>query len=202
MFFSQSTGNKISHFNYATEEITNFDVPTPLAAPLGMIYHDNYLWYAELLGNKIARLDSSTGETTEYPLPLSLLGPAVVRVALSNPDRVCFTAFFGGGNGCLNVETGEITDYPNTGLLAAVSLPSENTKDLRYDDIIYYSTATENYVNILNTTSGDITKVVEPNSSAALPILPFYFDIGMNYGPGEAVWFTQATSNRVGRYAV
>lgn len=53
---------------------------------------------------------------------------------------------------------------------------------------IDYSTATQNFINILNITSGEITQIVEPNTILAEPIsLPFYFDIGMNYGPGNAV---------------
>ncbi|KAE9387039.1 soluble quino protein glucose dehydrogenase [Gymnopus androsaceus JB14] len=205
MFFSQTTANVISHFNYASEVFTIYPLPTPLSAPLGMIYFKDYLWFAELLGNKIGRLDPNDGSITEYPLTLSLLGPAVVRVALSNPDRVCFTAFLAGANGCLNINTGEIEVYPNTGLLPGLSLPSENTKDGRegYEDIIYYSTATQNYINILNATSGEILKIVEPYTLLAEPLsLPIYLDIGINYGPGEAVWFTQATANRVGRYCL
>lgn len=136
MYFSQTTANLISHFNYQTEEITNFAVPTLLAAPLGMNFFRGYLWYAELLGNKIARFDPITNQTKEYPLPISLLGPAVVRATFSNPDRVCFTAFLGGANGCIGVDSGKIDVYPNTGLTPALSLPAENTKDLRYNDII------------------------------------------------------------------
>ncbi|TID27262.1 NHL repeat-containing protein [Venturia nashicola] len=203
MYFSQTTANLISHFDYVTEDITSFAVPTPLAAPLGMVFFRGYLWYAELLGNKIARFDPVTNRTQEYPLPLSLLGPAVVRATFSDPDRVCFTAFLGGANGCIGADTGKIDVYPNTGLAPALSLPAENTRDLRYNDIVYYSTASQNYINILNLTSGSISKVTEPGTVLAEPIsLPFYFDIGMNYGPGNAVWFTEATTNRVGRYQV
>ncbi|QDS72785.1 hypothetical protein FKW77_005458 [Venturia effusa] len=174
MYFSQTTANLISHFDYATEEITNFAVPTPLAAPLGMVFFRGYLWYAELLGNKIARFDPITNTTKEYPLPLSLLGPAVVRATFNNPYRVCSTAFLGGANGCIGVDTEKIDVYPITGLLPASSLPAENTKDLRHNDIIYYSTATQNYINILNITSGSVTKVTEPGTVLAEPIsLPF-----------------------------
>lgn len=136
MYFSQTTANLISHFDYITEKITNFAVPTPLAAPLGMVFFRGYLWYAELLGNKIARFNPATNTTKEYPLPLSLLGPAVVRATFNNPDRVCFTAFLGGANGCIGVDTGKIDVYPNTGLTPALSFPAENTKDLRYNNII------------------------------------------------------------------
>jgi hypothetical protein len=103
MYFSQTTANLISHFNYGTEKITKFATPTPLAAPLGMNFFRGYLLYAELLGNKIARYDLITNQTIEYPLSLSLLGPAVVRATFNNLDCVCFTASLSGANRCIGV---------------------------------------------------------------------------------------------------
>ncbi|KAK3060181.1 hypothetical protein LTS18_009135, partial [Coniosporium uncinatum] len=65
MYFSQTTGNVISYFDYATEQFTNYPVPTPLAGPLGMIYAaDSALWFCEFTGNKIGRLEPSTGRIT------------------------------------------------------------------------------------------------------------------------------------------
>ncbi|KAF8861168.1 hypothetical protein BDZ45DRAFT_647723 [Acephala macrosclerotiorum] len=202
MFFSQTTASLITHLDYKTERFTNYPVPTPLAGPLGMVFFKGNLWFAEMLGQEMAKLDHATGRITEYPVPLpALAGPGVVRATFSSPDRVCFTAIIGGGNGCLHIDTGEFDVYPGTDLTAHVSVPGENTKDARFNDIIYYSTATQNYINILNITSGAIAKIVEPTTILPVPIsLPFYFDIGMNYGPRNAVWFTHATANRVGRY--
>lgn len=86
---------------------------------------------------QIGRLNPRDGTIVEYPVPLpALASPGVVRAAFSNPDRVCFTAILGGGNGCLHIDTGVFDVYPNTGLGAAISIPGENTKDLRYNDII------------------------------------------------------------------
>lgn len=53
MFFSQTTGDLITHLNYKTAEMTNYKVPTPLGGPLGMIYYKNYLWFAEFIGQKV-----------------------------------------------------------------------------------------------------------------------------------------------------
>jgi hypothetical protein len=127
-----------------------------------MVFFKGYLWFAEFVGQKVhpfsfnpsnffdryntntnvshsqmARIDPSTGAITEYPVPLpSLLGPGVVRATFTNPDRVCFTAILAGANGCLHIDTGKFDVYPGKGISAAVSIPGENTKDTRFNDII------------------------------------------------------------------
>ena len=53
MFFSQTTGNVVSLFDYKTENFTNYPVPTMEGSPLGMNYFRGYLWFAEFLGNKV-----------------------------------------------------------------------------------------------------------------------------------------------------
>jgi len=196
MFFSQTTGNVVSHFNYKTEQFTNYPVPTPEGSPLGMGFFQGHLYFAEFAGQKIGRLNATSGEIVEFPLPPALLGPAVVRVALRSPDRICFTAFLGDANGCLDIHSGNVTVYPND---LPAALPAENTLDGQGN--IWYSTATQNFLNKLDPATGKITHVTQPGTLVAAPIsLPFYFDIGINYGPGNAIWFTEATANRVGRY--
>ena len=32
--------------------------------------------------------------------------------------------------------------------------------------------------------------------------IPPYVDIAVNYGPGDAIWFTSLTKNQVGRYDI
>lgn len=59
MFFSQTTGNVVSLFDYKTEKFTNYQVPTPESAPLGMNFFKGHLYFAELLGNKVCSCYSS-----------------------------------------------------------------------------------------------------------------------------------------------
>jgi len=54
MFFTQTTANQITHFDYKTEKFTNYPIPTLLALPLGLIYYKNYLWFAEFGGQKVS----------------------------------------------------------------------------------------------------------------------------------------------------
>lgn len=196
MFFSQTTANILTHFDYNTHNFTNYVIPTPEGSPLGVFYFRDFAWTAEFLGQKIARLNATSGEFVEYPLPATLLGPAVIRVGLHNPDRICFTAFLGDAIGCLGVDDGAITVYPNGSPLA---FPAEDTLDSKGN--IWFSTASQNYLNKLDPKTGAITRIVQPGTLVAAPVsLPLYFDIGINYGPGNAIWFTEATTNQVGRY--
>lgn len=150
---------------------------------------------------QIGRLNYTSGEIVEFPLPPSAFGPAVVRANFTNPDRVCFTGFLSGSNSCLFTDNGTFEVFPNTGIAAPLSFPAENTKDLRRNDTIYYSTASQNEINILNITSGAISKIAYPGTLVAEPIsVPFGFNIMMNYGPGQAVFFAEVTQNRVVRY--
>jgi len=195
MFFSQTTANLVTYFDYATEKFTSYPVP---GSPLGMIVaSDKNLYVAELLGNAIHRLNTQTGETKTFHLPLQLLGPAVVRVETHN-RYVWFTAFLGGGLGRLDTKTGKIEAHSNPSLL---SFPAEDTLDSRGN--IWFSTATQNTLNKYSPRDGTFSTVVQPNTTiVALISLPLYFDIGINYSPGNAIWFTEATTNRVGRYSL
>lgn len=48
MYFTQTTGNVITHFDYKTHEFRNYPVPTPEGSPLGMfVSHDGYAWVRE-----------------------------------------------------------------------------------------------------------------------------------------------------------
>ena len=126
MYFSQTTGNVITLFNYATEEFTNYPIHTPLAGPLGMIVgSDGALWFTEFLANKIGRLNQSTGSITEYDLPISALGPAVMR-AETEGRYLWFTCLEGNAIGRIDEQTGESQIFTNPSHLSA---PTEDTVD-------------------------------------------------------------------------
>ena len=51
VYFTQTTGNVITKFDYHTHEFTNFRVPTLLAVPLGIYYAaDGGIWFLEFRG--------------------------------------------------------------------------------------------------------------------------------------------------------
>lgn len=196
MFFSQTTANLISHFNYKTEEFTNFEVPTPLAVPVGIYYaSDGGLWFCEFAGQKIGRLNATDGTIVEYPVPLTLLGPAVMR-AETEGRYVWFTAFLGNALGRIDIYTGEIEAFTNPSIL---SFPTEDTVD--NDGNIWFSTATQNTLNYLTPSTGQFTSIEQPGTLISVPIsIPPELDIAVHYGPDNAIWFTEVATNQVGRY--
>ena len=56
-------------------------------------------------------------------------------------------------------------------------------------------------MNYLTPSTGKFTTIKQPGTLAVAPVsLPFQFEIATHYGPGNAVWFTEQITNRVGRY--
>ena len=126
MYFSQTTGNLINLFEYETERIINYPVPTPGAGPLGMIIgSDGALWFCEFFANKIGRLDIETGHITEHDLPLTAFGPAVMR-AETEGRYLWFTALVANGIGRIDEQTGEVKVFTNP---SPLSFPTEDTVD-------------------------------------------------------------------------
>lgn len=197
IYFSQTSANLISFFSFATEQIESYAIPTPASFPLGMFVDSaGIVWFTELVGQKIGRFDPVSKTFKEYPVPLpALAGPAVIRVE-TEKRYIWFTAFVGNAMGRLDKLTGEITAYPNPLVGGFVA---EDTIDR--DGMIWYSTANQNTLSKLNPKTGEQSKVVMPGTTLVAPTsIPLYFVIAMNYGPGNAIWFTQETINRVGRY--
>lgn len=74
MYLTQTTGNVFIFFCFATERFTTYNVPTPLAVPLGLLVaSDGKVYNAELVGNKI--LVSAGGGLTSV-VHMSLEPPA------------------------------------------------------------------------------------------------------------------------------
>lgn len=196
MFFSQTTNNVISHFDYKTEQFTNWDVPTPLGGPVGIYYaSDDGLWFCEFTGNKIGRLNATDGTIKEYPVPPTLLGPAVMR-AETEGRYLWFTAFIGNAIGRIDMYTGELKAFTNP---SPLSFPTEDSVDSEGN--IWFSTATQNTLNKLTPSTGEVTTIQQPCTLITAPVsVPPAVDIAMHYGPGNAMWFTEVVNNRIGKY--
>lgn len=198
IYFSQTSANLLSFFSFATQEIESYLIPTPASFPLGVfVDSDGFVWFTELVGQKIGRFDPRTKTFKEFPVPLSLVTPAVIRVETEG-RYIWFTSFVGNAMGRLDKRTGGFQAYPNP---LAGGLVAEDTLDS--DGNIWFSSATQNVVSMLDPRTGSIEQVVMPGTSVVAPVsVPLYFVIAMNYGPGDAVWFTEETVGRVGRFDI
>ena len=197
IYFTQTSGNVISFFDFKDQKFKNYNIPTPASFPLGVyVASDGRVVVTELLGNKMIFLNGSSGAITEHPLPELAQMPAVVRAETGGD--IYFSLFTGNGVGKISLATGAIqlfhTDRP--GLLGA-----EDTIDS--DNNIWLSFFNENVLGKFDTKTQKFSFVDFPDSVTTAPIgIPPYVDVAVNYGPGNAIWFTDISHNRVGRYAL
>ncbi|KAI5368376.1 putative WD40/YVTN repeat-like-containing domain superfamily [Septoria linicola] len=197
MWYTQTTGNVFQKFDYKSEKFETFKVPTPFSLPLGIfVASDKKVYVAELLGNKILVLDRKKNKIEEYPLPEPLQFPAVIRA--ERKGFVYFSLVTGNGIGRINMKTHKI-DIFHTNKLAG--LGAEDTID-KYGGV-YLSFFNVNALARLNTDTLKYSYIPFPRS-IDLPAVdvPPYVDVAVNYGPGDAVWFTDVSGNRVGRYDI
>lgn len=201
-YATQTTGNTFQYFDFKTEKFTTYEVPTPAAFPLGLFVASNGLVYvAELVGNKILVFNPRTKAMHEYDLPTPGQFPAVIRAERNG--YVYFSLFVGNGIGRINMATNQIELFhtDQTGQLG-----SEDTID--GDGGVWLSSFTTNVMSRLDTNTLKFSYVAFPKTFAKQHVkgvpgdVPPVVDIAVNYGPGNAIWFTGLRNNNVGRYSL
>ena len=198
IYFTQTSGNVISFFDFKDERFKNYEIPTPASFPLGVfVERGGRVVVTELIGNKMIVLDGKTGKLQEYPLPEPLQSPAVVR-AQTEDGLVWYSLFTGNGVGSINIETGEQKLYHTN---KSAALGAEDTIDK--DGNIWLSFFNFNALARFDPKEEQFSFVNFPDSLLNTPVgIPPYLDVAVNYGPGDAIWFTDVSHNRVGRYAL
>lgn len=189
-------------YSFSTQRFTTYSVPTPLALPLGCYVDSAGLVYiAELVANKILVFNPKTKALNEYPLPLPLQFPAVIRA--ERAGWVYFSLFVGNGIGRINQKTHEIQLFHTN---QTGGLGSEDTID-KYGGV-WLSFFTVDAMARLDTKTLQFSYVPFPDTFAEVGgngvtgDVPPYVDIAVNYGPGDAIWFTSILYNSVGRYSL
>ncbi|KAF2165243.1 hypothetical protein M409DRAFT_24625 [Zasmidium cellare ATCC 36951] len=202
IWFTQTTGNVFQFYSFTTQKFTTYNVPTPLALPLGCYVDSAGLVYiAELVANKILVFNPKTKSLAEYPLPLPLQFPAVIRA--ERAGWVYFSLFIGNGIGRINQKTHEIQLFHTN---QTGGLGSEDTID-KYGGV-WLSFFTTDVMARLDTNTLQYSYVPFPDTFASVGgngvagDVPPYVDIAVNYGPGDAIWFTSILYNSVGRYSL
>ncbi|KAF2772513.1 NHL repeat-containing protein [Teratosphaeria nubilosa] len=202
IYVTQTTGNALSFFNFSSETFTTYAVPTPLSLPLGLFVASNGIVYiAEMLSNKILTFDPTTKAMNEYALPELAQFPTVIRA--EKDGYVYFALFTGNGIGRINMQSHDIEIY-HTDELGGIG--AEDTIDQHGG--VWYSFFDVDALARLNTTTLDFSYVSFPGTGNDLGLdgglgdVPPFVDVAVNYGPGDAIYFTDIQGNRVGRYDI
>jgi len=199
MWFTQTTGNLLCHFDYYSTAIDCYDVPTPLSGPLGVfIASDNAVWITEMLANKIGRFDPVAKTWKEFPIPVGGFNPTVMRVETAD-GKIWFTGFTTNSLNSIDMKTGEIVIHTSS-VTSALSLPTENTLDSKGN--IWFSTLSANSLTFYTPSTNKFTAIAQPGSINALgvSVLP-RGEIGMHYDSGvNSIFFTNLLTNYIGRY--
>lgn len=200
IWLTSTTGNTFSFFSFATEKFETHTVPTPAALPVGVYVASNGVVYiCEVVGNQILTYNPATKAVNEYPLPVPLQGPVVTRVEKNG--YVYFTLLEGNGLGRINMTTHKIDLYHTN---QTGSFSSEDTLDSKGG--VWISSLSADELSRFDTTTGKFSYLALPNSLAMTGLpgvsgdLPPFVDVPVNYGPGDAIWFSSISANQVGRY--
>ncbi|MCJ1441974.1 MAG: hypothetical protein MMC23_002466 [Stictis urceolatum] len=198
IYFTQTTGNVLTFYEFETGEFTNYEVPTPAAMPLGVLHaSDGNVYVAEFMGNKIAKFDTGTKTFTEFVIPVPLQGPSVVR-AETEGRYIWITGLTGNSLVRYDMETDTVDVVTNPTLL---SFPTEDTVDGKGN--VWFSNFFQNTISYYTPGTKMFTKIDIPDSVLNVPVgVPPGVNIAIHYGPSDAIWFTQEVYNRVGRYAL
>ncbi|KAH9828021.1 hypothetical protein Tdes44962_MAKER09499 [Teratosphaeria destructans] len=202
IYVTQTTGNAFSFFDFSSETFTTYAVPTPLSLPLGLfVASDGIVYIAEMLSNKILTFDPTTKAMNEYALPEPAQFPTVIRA--EQDGYVYFALFTGNGIGRINMQSHDIEIYHTN---EPGGIGAEDTID-QYGGV-WYSFFDVDALARLDTATFEFSYVDFPaigndlGLDGALDIVPPFVDVAVNYGPGDAIYFTDVQGNRVGRYDI
>ena len=114
LWFSILTGNKIGHWDRATDTVTYYETPSPRGRPYGLIVdHDDKVWYVEYFTDAVVRFDPDTKTFKRFKIQSS---PAQMRRLGVDSKNVIWFGVYGrvgkqGRLGRLDPKTGAVTEY-------------------------------------------------------------------------------------------
>ena len=195
-YYTQSTGNVITRFDYQTRAFKSFEIPTKLSLPIGVYYaSDRGVWFLEFVASKLGRFDSITREIVEFDLRAELAGPTAMR-AETEGRYLWFTGFLGGLIGRVDIVTRKIIAYPipnSAGFPVEVCADSQG--DTRFTHLIM------NALGRFRPSTGKFLEVVEPGPlPAPISSLVTFVGDGIFCKPRDNIWFSHTTANRIGKY--
>jgi virginiamycin B lyase len=117
LWFSMLIGNKLGHWERATDTVTYYESPMPDADPYGLIIdHHDKVWYSEYFTGAVTRFDPETSTFKRFEVktwPTSLR-----RLGVDSKDNIWYGVYGHPGTekygkiGRIDAKTGEITERP------------------------------------------------------------------------------------------
>jgi virginiamycin B lyase len=190
VWFAETAADQIGMLDVATGDITEPVILAPGSEPWGVAVKgagsNLTVWFTERGGNKIGKFVPPT-MTVEYTLPAPDSQPSGIAI---RGDSLWFTESAVGRLGRLDLQTGEIREFPGK-----LSPPLEGPQDVTVSSsgnpwlsesegdriTLFYFSTLQNFIPIPLASSGS-----EP--------------YGMAIEGEKAVWFTERTGNKLGRY--
>lgn len=113
LWFTMLIGNKLGHWDRATDTITYYESPVANAHPYGMdIDHDGKIWYAEYFAGAITRFDPESREFKRFVVPT--WPNSLRRLGVDSKNNIWFGVYGYVGKygklGRIDAKTGEITE--------------------------------------------------------------------------------------------
>jgi virginiamycin B lyase len=166
---------------------TTYPLPSPSSFPVGItVGSDGAMWFAEEVGNRIGRITTS-GAMTEYPTSGSPYG-----IAAGPDNTIWFTQ--SGSN-----QVGQIATSGGTVYESHVPTASAGLYNITADPHGAFPWFTEtqgNNIDTLRETGLGFATVRE--SPVTTPASEPW---GITAGPDGAMWFTEETGNKIGRFS-
>lgn len=186
IFFTDYRQNKIIKLSTLSNQIAQWDIPTPNSGPKGIfVTSSNKIWFTEFLTGKIAKLDISMAQNFyEYSLPSGSQPNDIIVVG----DKVWVTDFGRDKITCLDSTTGEITEYS----LPSGSKPYGITVDS--NGMIWFTLYGRNMIGKLNPWSKEVTEYKPIPTANSQPT-----GIAVDDKTGN-IWFTESAGHKIGKY--
>ncbi len=183
LWFSMLTGNKIGHWDRATDTVTYYETPSERGRPYGLIVdHADKVWYVEYFTDAVVRFDPDTKTFRRYKIQSS---PAQMRRLGVDSKNIIWFGVYGrvGGHGRLgrlDPKTGEVTEY---------DLPIEyaNPYDAWADEQDHIWVSSDNYLSRFDPVTKQFTVYPEPERTDA-PKITTTRDGAVWYAPRGAGW--------------
>jgi virginiamycin B lyase len=183
-----------SFVEYATSDFIT--IPSYYSRSLRVDSNDS-IWFLAFDPNKIIRYDSSSGVSTEFAVPSAESGP--FGIAVDREGNVWFTEVFGNKVGRIFPD-GNVTEYdvptPFAGPSGICASPDGSVWFT--EDGLSLPLSGVHKIAKLDPDSGEITEYSTPTASPTgmANLVNIVCDSQGN------VWFTEASSNKIGEFAV